>query len=85
MKIAAFDIGGTSLKMGVIDELGNIQTSDSADISHTHATKYLMRSWPGWRKIPAVLASPSARPVILMQKPDISPWAVPFGTLTSFI
>lgn len=41
MKIAAFDIGGTSLKMGVIDEQGNILTSESADISHNSRDKIL--------------------------------------------
>ncbi len=41
MKIAAFDIGGTSLKMGVIDDQGNILTSDSADISHNARDKIL--------------------------------------------
>lgn len=35
MKIAAFDIGGTSLKMGVVDDQGNILVSDSSDISHS--------------------------------------------------
>jgi len=41
MKIAAFDIGGTSLKMGIIDDLGNILTSDSTDISHQSREKIL--------------------------------------------
>ena len=41
MKIAAFDIGGTSLKMGVIDEQGTILCSDSADISHNSRDKIL--------------------------------------------
>ncbi|SFO51766.1 beta-glucoside kinase [Candidatus Pantoea varia] len=41
MKIAAFDIGGTSLKMGVIDDQGNILTRDSADISHNSRDKIL--------------------------------------------
>ncbi|MFW0699764.1 ROK family protein [Pantoea sp. R13S299] len=41
MKIAAFDIGGTSLKMGVIDDQGNILTSESADISHNARDKIL--------------------------------------------
>lgn len=85
MKIAAFDIGGTSLKMGVIDEQGNILTSESADISHNSRDKILDEILAWLEKIPAVLASPSARPVILMQKLDISPWVAPFGTSTSFI
>lgn len=41
MNIAAFDIGGTSLKMGVIDAQGNILASDSADISHNDRDKIL--------------------------------------------
>lgn len=41
MNIAAFDIGGTSLKMGVIDDQGKILTSDSADISHNARDKIL--------------------------------------------
>jgi len=41
MKIAAFDIGGTALKMGVIDDRGNILTRDSADISHNARDKIL--------------------------------------------
>lgn len=41
MNIAAFDIGGTSLKMGVIDDKGNILTSDSSDISHNDRDKIL--------------------------------------------
>lgn len=41
MNIAAFDIGGTSLKMGVIDDKGNILTSDSCDISHNDRDKIL--------------------------------------------
>lgn len=41
MKIAAFDIGGTSLKMGVVNEQGNIMTSESADISHNSRDKIL--------------------------------------------
>lgn len=41
MNIAAFDIGGTSLKMGVVDDQGNILTSDSTDISHNARDKIL--------------------------------------------
>jgi len=41
MNIAAFDIGGTSLKMGVIDRQGNILASDSNDISHNDRDKIL--------------------------------------------
>lgn len=41
MKIAAFDIGGTSLKMGVVDDQGNILVSDSADISHNARDRIL--------------------------------------------
>ncbi|ORM81580.1 beta-glucoside kinase [Pantoea deleyi] len=47
MKIAAFDIGGTSLKMGVVDDRGNILASDSADISHNARDRILqdMLAW----------------------------------------
>ncbi|MDQ1215022.1 ROK family protein [Pantoea anthophila] len=41
MNIAAFDIGGTSLKMGVVDDRGNILTQESADISHNARDKIL--------------------------------------------
>lgn len=49
MNIAAFDIGGTSLKMGVIDNQGNILTSDSTDISHNDREKILGHI-VGWLK-----------------------------------
>jgi len=47
MNIAAFDIGGTSLKMGVVDDRGNILTQESADISHNARDKILeeILSW----------------------------------------
>ncbi|MEB7540277.1 ROK family protein [Pantoea anthophila] len=41
MNIAAFDIGGTSLKMGVVNDRGNILTQESADISHNARDKIL--------------------------------------------
>ncbi|MCZ4061443.1 ROK family protein [Pantoea sp. LMR881] len=41
MKIAAFDIGGTSLKMGVITDKGDIRHQDKADISHNSRDKIL--------------------------------------------
>lgn len=47
MNIAAFDIGGTSLNMGVVDDRGNILTQESADISHNARDKILeeILSW----------------------------------------
>ncbi|WP_034946803.1 ROK family protein [Erwinia oleae] len=41
MNIAAFDIGGTSLKMGVINEQGEILNDESVDISHNSRDKIL--------------------------------------------
>lgn len=41
MNIAAFDIGGTSLKMGVTDTDGNIITRDSVDISDNSRDRIL--------------------------------------------
>ncbi|MEB5707895.1 ROK family protein (plasmid) [Pantoea anthophila] len=47
MNIAAFDIGGTSLKMGVVDDRGNILTQESADISHNARDK-ILEEIVGW-------------------------------------
>lgn len=47
MNIAAFDIGGTSLKMGVVDDWGNILTQESADISHNARDK-ILEEIVGW-------------------------------------
>lgn len=41
MNVAAFDIGGTSLKMGVVSDEGEILVSDKADISHNTRDKIL--------------------------------------------
>ncbi|KAF6655543.1 ROK family protein [Enterobacteriaceae bacterium EKM102V] len=49
MNIAAFDIGGTSLKMGVVDDRGNILTQESADISHNARDK-ILEEIVGWLK-----------------------------------
>lgn len=47
MKIAAFDIGGTSLKMGVVTNEGEMLRQESADISHNSRDKILneILSW----------------------------------------
>ncbi|PZL85316.1 ROK family protein [Pantoea sp. ARC270] len=47
MNIAAFDIGGTSLKMGVVDDRGNILTQESTDISHNARDK-ILEEIVGW-------------------------------------
>lgn len=47
MNIAAFDIGGTALKMGVVTEKGDLLNDNKVDISHNSRDKILneMLSW----------------------------------------
>lgn len=80
MKLAVFDIGGTSLKMGVVTDKGDIQASDKAD--NEGSREAILGAILDWlEKTPAAKALPLACRAMSIRTTGLCRWAARSGRL----
>lgn len=85
MKIAAFDIGGTALKMGVVLPHGEIILTKSAEISGSDGDQILAEMKVFLAENTDVTGIAVSAPGYVNRKPGLSQWAALSADLITLI